>query len=261
MLPWTCEWLVNVRRLHVYTASDIDVETQLHMRADGIDLRTPMLTEWIQFPTRVDVDSKTISLNYAGRTQLGFKTTSHISLLSETAAVSSTQLTKDDVVAHDLLCSCGAVLVAGHRIVKAFPLPSEYWLELVDCWVCHTENYKQLSKGELLPQANTVLYSDSLYLVHPADAQETLVADDLSISKVRGVGAAKNHVILIHLDLIAYNVELRSMWNARRLHSGRKARGCGLDLLPGAVFGLHGPYWPFPSTKRVRLFYPKCSDG
>ncbi|KAI9289334.1 ubiquitin-conjugating enzyme E2-binding protein [Umbelopsis sp. AD052] len=60
---------------------------------------------------------------------------------------------------------------------KAFPvvkdLPSEHWMELVECWICHETSEKEHS-GKLQPimaQPNLLLVSNTYLLFHPEDVQ------------------------------------------------------------------------------------------
>lgn len=60
---------------------------------------------------------------------------------------------------------------------KAFPvvkdLPSEHWMELVECWICHETSEKEHS-GKLQPivaRQNLLLVSNTYLLFHPEDVQ------------------------------------------------------------------------------------------
>jgi hypothetical protein len=60
---------------------------------------------------------------------------------------------------------------------KAFPvvndLPSEHWMELVECWICHETSDKEHS-GKLKPilaRPNTLLVSNTYLLLHPIDVE------------------------------------------------------------------------------------------
>jgi HECT-like Ubiquitin-conjugating enzyme (E2)-binding len=60
---------------------------------------------------------------------------------------------------------------------KAFPvvkdLPSEHWMELVECWICHETSEKEHS-GKLQPimaHPNLLLVSNTYLLFHPEDVK------------------------------------------------------------------------------------------
>ncbi|KJE95390.1 hypothetical protein CAOG_05844 [Capsaspora owczarzaki ATCC 30864] len=54
-------------------------------------------------------------------------------------------------------------------ITAVHPLPSENWMELIDCWVCHKEEYKQFQRGEIQATERMCLVGETYLLLHPED--------------------------------------------------------------------------------------------
>lgn len=83
----------------------------------------------------------------------------------------------------DLRCrSCEAQLVAGDGARRVSQLPSGYWMDLSDHWVCHPdETNEALRKGEITAEASRCMVGEAHILMHGSDFLAGAVAlSDLS---------------------------------------------------------------------------------
>ncbi|ORZ01966.1 hypothetical protein BCR41DRAFT_375195 [Lobosporangium transversale] len=72
----------------------------------------------------------------------------------------------------EIAMSCGPI----QRVVD---LPSEYWQELVDCWMCHEEDFTELREGDLGARAEQALIGGTYILIHATDVdQDALIIED-----------------------------------------------------------------------------------
>ncbi|KAG9299506.1 hypothetical protein G9A89_020677 [Geosiphon pyriformis] len=80
----------------------------------------------------------------------------------------------------NILCSfCKASLVKPNAFLKMMDLPSEHWLELIDCWMCHQEDYQQVQLGEFITKENVGMVGNTYIFVHPKDVlNDSLVLED-----------------------------------------------------------------------------------
>ncbi|CAH1764898.1 10330_t:CDS:2, partial [Entrophospora sp. SA101] len=65
--------------------------------------------------------------------------------------------------------------VDGGGFIKIMDMPSEHWLELVDCWMCHQEDYKQAQLGEIIAKERFCLVGNTYFLLHPTDIKKDLI--------------------------------------------------------------------------------------
>ncbi|CAG8496554.1 9367_t:CDS:2 [Ambispora leptoticha] len=69
-----------------------------------------------------------------------------------------------------ILCSwCKFPLVNSNAFIKVMDLPSEHWLELLDCWMCHQEDYQQALLGDVIAKEKIAMVGNTYILVHPSD--------------------------------------------------------------------------------------------
>jgi hypothetical protein len=80
----------------------------------------------------------------------------------------------------NILCGyCKKFLIKENALKKILDMPSEHWVELVDCWMCHQENYEHAKIGDIIAQENIGLVSNNYFLLHPNDVEEnSLKVDD-----------------------------------------------------------------------------------
>ncbi|KAF9582711.1 hypothetical protein BGW38_010861 [Lunasporangiospora selenospora] len=74
-----------------------------------------------------------------------------------------------------------------HRVVD---LPSEHWQELVDCWMCHEEDFKELREGDLGARLGQALVGGTYLLIHASDVDQSAVSiesDARAVDWTRGV--------------------------------------------------------------------------
>ncbi|KAI7830566.1 ubiquitin-conjugating enzyme E2-binding protein [Gamsiella multidivaricata] len=67
---------------------------------------------------------------------------------------------------------CGNILLkcdggqTGGPIQRVVDLPSEHWQELVDCWMCHEEDFTELREGDLGARLGQALVGGTYVLIH-----------------------------------------------------------------------------------------------
>ena len=69
---------------------------------------------------------------------------------------------------HTIRClNCKDTLIDKHLEVKL--LPCENWMELVDCWSCHKDEFAGVAKSSLSPLPESILLGTDHFLVNPED--------------------------------------------------------------------------------------------
>jgi len=96
----------------------------------------------------------------------------------------------------NILCDyCKEPLIEKNALKKILDMPSEHWAELVDCWMCHQENYKHSKIGDIIAQENVGLVGNNYFLVHPNNVgKNTLKVDD---EELQGIDVSSNSRKLI----------------------------------------------------------------
>jgi hypothetical protein len=102
-----------------------------------------------------------------------------------------------------ILCdACRACIAdAGEtkRFRRVIDLPSEYWREMVDCWVCHREEYEVVKAAEanLTAKSDTLLVGASHLFIHPnrIDMKKIRVGNEVS-QKADWLDGKKVHIAL-----------------------------------------------------------------
>lgn len=61
-------------------------------------------------------------------------------------------------------------------IRRVVDLPSEHWQELVDCWMCHEEDFTELREGDLGARLGQALVGGTYLLIHAGDVDRRAVA-------------------------------------------------------------------------------------
>ena len=86
----------------------------------------------------------------------------------------------------NILCGyCKEPLIEKNALKKILDMPSEHWVELIDCWMCHQENYKHAKIGDILAQENVGLVGNNYFLVHPNNIKENaLKVDDEVLQEI-----------------------------------------------------------------------------
>ncbi|RGB23428.1 ubiquitin-conjugating enzyme E2-binding protein [Rhizophagus diaphanus] len=86
----------------------------------------------------------------------------------------------------NIFCSyCKKFLVKKNTLKKILDMPSEHWAELVDCWMCHQEDYKHAKIGDIIAQENIGLVSNSYFLFHPNNIEEdSLKVDEEELHEI-----------------------------------------------------------------------------
>ncbi|KAI1315881.1 hypothetical protein EDD11_000257 [Mortierella claussenii] len=80
---------------------------------------------------------------------------------------------------------CGALLLKSddlksQPIERVVDLPSEHWQELVDCWMCHEEDFTELREGDLGARLGQALVGGTYFLIHAANVDQgaVVIEDD-----------------------------------------------------------------------------------
>ncbi|CAG8608147.1 13116_t:CDS:2 [Racocetra fulgida] len=63
-------------------------------------------------------------------------------------------------------------------------MPSEHWLELVDCWMCHQEDYQQARMSDIIVRENIGLVGNTYFLIHPKDVKSDAVEIEERLAQV-----------------------------------------------------------------------------
>ncbi|KAG0246701.1 ubiquitin-conjugating enzyme E2-binding protein [Mortierella sp. GBAus27b] len=91
---------------------------------------------------------------------------------------------------------CGNILLKhdsnqeGGPIQRVVDLPSEHWQELVDCWMCHEEDFTELREGDLGARLGQALVGGTYILIHAANVNNSTVVieeDAQAIDWTKGV--------------------------------------------------------------------------
>ncbi|KAF9209350.1 hypothetical protein BGZ49_005044 [Haplosporangium sp. Z 27] len=75
-------------------------------------------------------------------------------------------------------------------IKRVVDLPSEHWQELVDCWMCHEEDYTELREGDLGARLGQALIGGTYVLIHAENVEQGAVAieeDACAIDWAKGI--------------------------------------------------------------------------
>ncbi|KAF9931086.1 hypothetical protein FBU30_010832 [Linnemannia zychae] len=100
--------------------------------------------------------------------------------------------------------SCGNILLSTNNlgatehseqsssgpIQRVVDLPSEHWQELVDCWMCHEEDFTELREGDLGARHGQALVGGTYLLIHAKDVDHTAILieeDARSIDWTKGI--------------------------------------------------------------------------
>ena len=86
----------------------------------------------------------------------------------------------------NILCGyCKEPLIEKNALKKLLDMPSEHWAELIDCWMCHQENYKHAKIGDIIARENVGLVGTNYFLVHPNNIRENaLKVDDEILQEI-----------------------------------------------------------------------------
>ena len=144
-------------------------------------------------PTRTTLDpssscSNLLSLKLTALPNLPLETSNSSSL----SAASTTEFPPSPLPAsqlqglENLACgSCGNILLNSTTssgpgspsgpIQRVVDLPSEHWQELVDCWMCHEEDFTELREGDLGARLGQALVGGTYLLIHAKDVEHHAV--------------------------------------------------------------------------------------
>ncbi|KAG0342423.1 hypothetical protein BG000_004720 [Podila horticola] len=84
---------------------------------------------------------------------------------------------------NNLACGCcGLPLLASQDntdtigpIQRVVDLPSEHWQELVDCWMCHEEDFTELREGDLGARSGQALVGGTYLLIHAENVNQSAI--------------------------------------------------------------------------------------
>ncbi|CAI2172139.1 13888_t:CDS:2 [Funneliformis geosporum] len=84
----------------------------------------------------------------------------------------------------NILCGmCKERCIKENTLNKILDMPSEHWLELIDCWMCHQENYKHAIIGDIVAKENVGLVGNTYFLMHPNNVRENVLRVDVEESQ------------------------------------------------------------------------------
>ncbi|KAF9574678.1 hypothetical protein EC968_005909 [Mortierella alpina] len=159
-------------------------------------------TESLSLPARVMPTRTTLDQSSSQSSFLALKLTALPSVASADASslksVTSSEFPAPPLPAsqlqglENLACGCcGSVLLLssgstgtpqkvthGYQqgpIRRVVDLPSEHWQELVDCWMCHEEDFTELREGDLGARLGQALVGGTYLLIHAGDVDRHAV--------------------------------------------------------------------------------------
>lgn len=94
-----------------------------------------------------------------------------------TTLLSSKDLKDISVIA----CKECRALISSNAFPAVKDLPSDHWMELVECWICHETSEKEHS-GQLKPimaRENLLLIGSTYLLLHPNDVRNVKIDDHI----------------------------------------------------------------------------------
>ncbi|CAG8661725.1 9260_t:CDS:2, partial [Cetraspora pellucida] len=79
---------------------------------------------------------------------------------------------------------CKTPLLKTNAFSKIMDMPSEHWEELVDCWMCHQEDYQQARMSDISARENIGLVGNTYFLIHPKDVKSDAVGIEERLAQV-----------------------------------------------------------------------------
>ncbi|KAK3826378.1 MAG: ubiquitin-conjugating enzyme E2-binding protein [Linnemannia elongata] len=188
---------------------NLDDENHLQGEEKGVAVtRDRLLLPARVMPTRTTLDpsssrSNLLSLKLTALPNMPLETPNSSSL----SAASTTEFPPSPLPAsqlqglENLACgSCGNILLSSTTssgpgspsgpIQRVVDLPSEHWQELVDCWMCHEEDFTELREGDLGARIGQALVGGTYLLIHAKDVEHHAVMieeDARSIDWTKGI--------------------------------------------------------------------------
>ncbi|CAG8711058.1 7314_t:CDS:2, partial [Dentiscutata heterogama] len=66
---------------------------------------------------------------------------------------------------------CKIPLLKTNAFSKIMDMPSEHWAELIECWMCHQEDYQQARMNDIIVREHIGLVGNTYFLIHPKDVK------------------------------------------------------------------------------------------
>ncbi|CAG8510274.1 44565_t:CDS:2 [Gigaspora margarita] len=66
---------------------------------------------------------------------------------------------------------CKIPLLKTDTFSKIMDMPSEHWAELIECWMCHQEDYPQARMNDIIVREHIGLVGNTYLLIHPKDVK------------------------------------------------------------------------------------------
>lgn len=140
------------------------------------------------FPTKTTLDpsstqSPLLTIKLAAVPSMATPSTSSLTALGKSefppAPLPASQLQG----LNNIACGCcGQPLLATQDnnethgpIQRVVDLPSEHWQELVDCWMCHEEDFTELREGDLGARSGQALVGGTYLLIHAENVSQFAV--------------------------------------------------------------------------------------
>ncbi|ORX88779.1 hypothetical protein K493DRAFT_341072, partial [Basidiobolus meristosporus CBS 931.73] len=175
--PYFLEQLSNIQSINVFVGNPlVPTQTKVNFRVTKTDIH--FSKEQIHLPAPVQVRGVSLTPSEHGAELklplVQTKLSGNNHLLSEVPSpLSASELRAVNTI------KCGfcehPLTKEGNVFQKTLDLPSEHWLELVDCWMCHQDDYKQVQKGEITARTGTLLVGNTYLLVSSEDLDTTAV--------------------------------------------------------------------------------------
>jgi hypothetical protein len=108
---------------------------------------------------------------------------------------------------------CSRVLLeSADAAMKVYPLPSEYWHEFLECWLCHSnEEFTRITGTHLGSKCGRIMDGGSYYLVHSSDLKGEMCHGSCECGNKYGLvsGNYREVKIFKHRINVDYQVEAK----------------------------------------------------
>ncbi|KAF9156527.1 hypothetical protein BG015_004437 [Linnemannia schmuckeri] len=187
----------------------LNFDNAIHPQEEDVAVADKLLLPARVMPTKTTLDpsssrSNLLSLKLTALPNMPLEASNPSSL----SAASTTEFPPSPLPAsqlqglENLACgSCGNILLnpivdstaqspPSGPIQRVVDLPSEHWQELVDCWMCHEEDFTELREGDLGARLGQALVGGIYVLIHAKDVDQRAVVieeDARAIDWTKGI--------------------------------------------------------------------------
>ncbi|OZJ03290.1 hypothetical protein BZG36_03751 [Bifiguratus adelaidae] len=168
-----CQVLKNLRTAQVHVELEDESDVEIHSDCIAL-LRNGETTRRIALPFSVRANTAAIKTRHDNGTR-SFDITvplNDTSTLAHSSSADPPLSYKECKRLSQLYCrSCSTALIKPETEFICKPLPSEHWLELIECWMCHdkhADDYEERIQ-EIGARKGHLLVGKEYLLLHPSD--------------------------------------------------------------------------------------------